>query len=203
MPSFSSLRPTLKPVVAALDEERGDAAVAGRRIDGGEDDEDVGLARVGDPHLAAAQHVGVAIALGPRRQRERVAAGFRLGQRVGAERGRRETGQEGRLLRRRAPAQQRVDDQRVVDVDDHPDGRVDARQLFDGEGGVEERAAGAAVDLGHLDAHDAQREERPQQVAIERLLLVHGPRERGDPVHREVADAVAEEPLVVGERRKG
>ena len=46
-------------------------------------------------------------------------------------------------------------------------------------------------------------EERPQQVAIERLLLVHGPRERGDAVHREFADAVAEEPLVVGERRKG
>ena len=90
-----------------------------------------------------------------------------------------------------------------MDVDDHADGRVDARQLFDGEGGVEEGAAGAAVDLGHLDAHDAQVEERPQQVAIERLLLVHGPRERGDPVHREVADAVAEEPLVVGERRKG
>ena len=158
---------------------------------------------VGDPDLAAAQHVGVAVALGPGRQRERVAAGFRLGQRVGAEPGRRETGQDGRLLRRRAPAQQRVDDQRVVDVDDHADGRVDARQLFDGEGRVEEGAAGAAVDLGHLDAHDAQVEERPQQVAIERLLLVHGPRERGDPVHREFADAVAEEPLVVGERRKG
>ena len=58
-----------------------------------------------------------------------------------------------------APAQQRVDDQRVLDVDEDADRRVDARQLLDGQHRVEERAAGAAVALRHLDAHDAELEQ--------------------------------------------
>ena len=66
-----------------------------------------------------------------------------------------------------APAQQRVDDQRVLDVDEHADRRVDARQLLDREHGVEEAAAGAAVGLGDLDAHDAELEQLPDERARE------------------------------------
>ena len=46
---------------AALDEERGDAAVAGLGIDGREHDEEVGFVAVGDPELAAVEHEVVAV----------------------------------------------------------------------------------------------------------------------------------------------
>ena len=46
-----------EPGEAALDDERGDAAIAGLGIDRREDQEDVGLVRVGDPQLAAGEHV--------------------------------------------------------------------------------------------------------------------------------------------------
>ncbi len=55
--------------------------------------------------------------------------------------------------------QQRVDDERVLHVDEHADRRIDARQLLDREHGVEEAAAGAAVGFGDLDAHDAEVEQ--------------------------------------------
>ena len=60
MPSLSSFLPTVKPGEAALDQERGDAAVAGRGVDGGEHDEEAGFGGVGDPELAAGQHEVVA-----------------------------------------------------------------------------------------------------------------------------------------------
>ena len=74
---------------AALDEERRDAVVAGVGIDGGEDDEEVGLVGVGDPQLAADERVGVAVVDGARLQREGVAARAGLRQAVGADGARR------------------------------------------------------------------------------------------------------------------
>ena len=58
-----------------------------------------------------------------------------------------------------APAEQRVDDQRVLHVDEHADRRVDPRQRLDRQHRVEEAGAGAAVALGDLDAHDAEVEQ--------------------------------------------
>src|SRR5262245_42055235 len=58
----------------ALDEKRGDAAVPGFGIDGGEDDEQIRLAAVRDPELAAGQRPAVAALHGACRQRERIAA---------------------------------------------------------------------------------------------------------------------------------
>ena len=104
MPSLSSFLPTVKPGVAALDEERRDAAVAGLGIDGREDDEEVGLVAVGDPELAAVEDEAVAALGGARGQRERVAAGAGLRQRVGADGLLREPGQVVLLLRRRCPS---------------------------------------------------------------------------------------------------
>ncbi len=45
----------------ALDEEGRDALVAGRGVDGGEDDEEAGFGGVGDPELAAVEDVVVAV----------------------------------------------------------------------------------------------------------------------------------------------
>ena len=65
MPSLSSFLPTVNPAKPALDEKRGDAAVAGLGVDVREDDEEVGFVAVGDPELAAGEH--------PRRRRAPVA----------------------------------------------------------------------------------------------------------------------------------
>ena len=75
---------------AAIDDERGDAAVAGIGIDVGEHDEHVGFVAVGDPELAAGDREAVARFGGARRHRERVAAGARFRQAVGADHVRRE-----------------------------------------------------------------------------------------------------------------
>ena len=101
----------------------------------------------------------VAVLDGARRQRERVAAGARLRQRVRADRVGRELRQVAPLDVVVAPAQERVDDERVLHVDEHADGRVDARERFDGQHGVEEAGAAAAVALGDLDAHHAEVEQ--------------------------------------------
>ncbi len=67
------------------DDEGGLAAGAERRVDGGDDDVDVGDAAVGDEDLGAVEDPLVAVALRRRLQALHVGAGLRLGHRVGAE----------------------------------------------------------------------------------------------------------------------
>ena len=70
---------------------------------------------------------------------------------------------------------------------------------------MEEPAAGAAVGLGHLDAHDAEIEQLVDQRARNLRLLVHFADQRPDLGLGELAHAVAENPLVFGEhgQRRG
>ena len=109
-----------------LDDERGDPAVPGVGIDSGEDDEEAGFVGVGDPELAAVQDpVARAVArfARARAQRERVAAGAGFRQGVRADRVGRELRQIALLDVLAAPAKQRVDDQRVLHVDEHANRR--------------------------------------------------------------------------------
>ena len=55
-----------------------------------------------------------------------------------------------------APAEQRVDEERVLNIDEDANRRIDARQRFDSEQGVKEGRAAAAECLGDLDPHDAE-----------------------------------------------
>lgn len=48
--------------------------------------------------------------------------------------------------------------QRVLQVDEQSDARVDLRQLLDDEHGREERLARAAVLAGHVHRHELERE---------------------------------------------
>ena len=73
---------------AAIDDERGDAAVARIGIDVGEHDEHVRFVAVGDPQLAAVDREAVALFGGARRHREGVAARAGFGQAIGADRAR-------------------------------------------------------------------------------------------------------------------
>ena len=85
MPSFDSFLPWLRPGRVLADDEGGLAAGAERRVDGGDDDVDVGDAAVGDEDLGAVEDPLVAVALGRRLQALHVGAGLRLGDGVGAE----------------------------------------------------------------------------------------------------------------------
>ncbi len=75
MPSLSSLVPAREALEALLDDEGRHAARAHLGLGLGVDDQRVGVAAVGDPHLAAVEHVAVALLLGlaascsPRRSR--------------------------------------------------------------------------------------------------------------------------------------
>ena len=101
-----------------------------------------------------------------------------------------------------APAQQRVDDERVLHVDEHADRRIDARQRLDGQHRVEERAAGAAEAFRHLDAHHAELEQLLDERRRNLGLLVHLADERADLPVRELVDAVAEQRFVFGQPRQ-
>ena len=155
--------------------------------------------RVGDPQLAPAQHELAAVVACARLKREGVAPGLGLRERVRAHTGRRQAGQKRLGDFWSAPTQYRVDDERVLDVDEDADRGIDARQLLDGEDRVKEAAAGAAERLGDLDPHDAERKQ----------LLDERPRQRGAGVHLgdqrlhgipgELTDGLAKELLVLAE----
>jgi hypothetical protein len=66
---------------------------------------------------------------------------------------------------------------------------------------VEEAGARPAIGLRHFDAHRAEREELIDEGPADSPLLVHVADQRPDALVRESADAVAEEPLVLGEIR--
>ena len=185
---------------AALDDERGDPAVARLRVEVREDDEEVRFVGVGDPELAAVEPVVVAVLPRPCLERERVAARTGLRQRVRADARGRQLRQHARFQVRAAPAQQRVGDERVLHVHQDADRRIDARELLDREDRVEEPAAAAAERFGDFDAHHAEIEQLVDQRPRDLRLLVHFADERPYLRVREFADAVAEQPLVFGER---
>ena len=111
--------------------------------------------------------------------------------------------QPGALLLVGRPAQQRVDDEGVLDVDEHADRRVDPREFLDDQDRVEERAAAAAEPLGHLDAHQPHVEQSRQQRRVHACALVHATRAWREFLQGELAHALAEQPLVLGQRGQG
>jgi len=101
-----------------------------------------------------------------------------------------------------APAEECVVDEGVLHVDEDADAGVDAGELLDDERGGEEGCAGAAVLLGHLDAHQAELEELGDQRRVHPLRLVHLVDERADGALGEVAHGVAEHRLFLAEHRE-
>ena len=132
-------------------------------------------------------------------QGESVGAGTGFAQRIGADGLGGHLRQVTLLLLVVAPAQQGVVDQRVLHVDDHAGGGVDARQLLDGQDRFEELGAASAVLLGDFDAHQSELEEIVNQVVVEDAFLVHLLDQRADLFVGELADVVAEENFVFGE----
>ena len=98
-----------------------------------------------------------------------------------------------------APAEERVDAEGVLDVDHHADGGVGLGEGFDGQDGVEEGSAGAAVLLGDFNAHEAEVEELFDEAGVHVGGIVHVADKRGDSVAGEVADGSLEEAFLFGE----
>ena len=98
---------------------------------------------------------------------------------------------------------QRVDDERVLHIDEHAHGRVHARQGFDGQHGMEEPGAPTAELLRHLDAHHAEAEQLLDQRGRNLRALVHLAAERANLAIGEFIHAVTKEAFVFGQARQG
>ena len=187
---------------SSFDHECGDAAVAGVRIRIGEHDEEGRFGRVADPQFAAGEHPLGASGLRARRQGERIAAGRRLRERIGADRSRRHRRQVPALEVVGGPPEQGVADERVLHVHEDADRRVHARNRFDSQHRLHEGAAHAAVRFGDLDRHDAEVEQQRDQVLVEGGPLVHLPHAWPYLTVGEGINGVPEQPLVVGQNRQ-
>ena len=149
---------------APFQQERRDAPVTQRPVDGREHQEVVGDVREADPQLGAIEHVRVAVARGGRGHGRHVGARVRLGQ---PERGQPLTAclghQPALLLLLGRPLHERQGVERDVDAHDHPKGGIGSLQLFaqDAQAGVvHARTAPALPDgraqiaqLGHPVEH--------------------------------------------------
>ena len=203
IPSLSSFLPTVNPGKILLDQERGDALVAGRGIDRGEQHEESSFLAIGDPQLAAVEDVVAALERGPGLQGEGVGSGTGFAEGVGAAGVGGHARQVALLLLLVAPAQQGVVDQRVLHVHDDAGGGVHPRHLLDRQDRLEKLAAAAAILLGNLDAHQAELEELVNQVLVEDALFVHLLDQRPDFLVGKLADVVAKHDFVFGEGRQG
>src|SRR4029453_11094951 len=136
-----------------LDQKGGDAAPAAAAVDGGEERDDFRLAPVADPELLAVQHVAVALADGPRRDRGGVGAGARL----------RDRERRGDLPRRQArqvaallllvPGRHDRPAARVLDEVDDGGGRARPGDLLDRDAEREDTQRAAAVRLRNVEPH--------------------------------------------------
>ena len=79
------------------------------------------------------------------------------------------------------------------------DAGIDARQLLDADAVVDRRHAGAAVLLGKLDAHQAERGQLRHQLGGKVLRLVPLAHVRADFGLGELADAAAQQLLLFGQ----
>jgi hypothetical protein len=98
------------------------------------------------------------------------------------------------------PAQQRVNHERVLHVDDHANRGIDLRERFDGEYGVKERAAAAAVRFGNFDAITPKSNSlsmRPGTTCASRPFAARA----AAPLGRRTRRRCPEEPFVVGQGR--
>ena len=80
-----------------------------------------------------------------------------------------------------------------------PDAGVRARELLHHEHVGEVVRAGAAVGLGHADAHQPELAELVEELAREVVLVVPAGRVRGDLLVGEALGEVADLPLLVGQ----
>ena len=159
--------------------------------------------RVGDPELAAVDDVVAAFEFGAGLQGEGIGAGTSLAQGVGANSIGGHLRQVALLLFGITPAQERVVDQSILNVDNDAGRGIDPGQFFYRENRFEKFSSAAAVLLGDFDAHDAKLKKFVDERFFKDALFVHLLDQRADLVVGELTDVVAEKNFVVGERGQG
>ena len=177
-----SLRPSCSPVTAVIVTQAGDLG-----------------AGVGDELLGAVDHPLAVVEAGAGPRVARVGPGLGLGEAEGGELACRaqSAGQPLRLLLVGAPEVDRHRPERGVRGERDADRGVDPRQLLDAERVGEGVAAAAAVLLREGNAHEAELAELGDDLVGEGLGPVELLGDRGDLVAGEIADRVAQQPLLV------
>ena len=134
-------------------------------------------------------------------QRAGVRAGARLGEREGADRlAARERRHEARALLLGAEREDRQRRGARVHGDRDADSGVAARELLQHEDVREEVGAGAAVLLGHADAHQSELAELREELGREAVLAVPGGRVGNDLRLGDLARERLDLALVLAER---
>ena len=182
-----------------LHQKRGDAAVSRTRIDVGEDDVEPGFGSVGDPELLTVQDPVVARAHRSAAEGEGVGPASRLRKRVGANGAGGQTRQMAALLFLGSIAEERVDDQGVLDVHQHGHRGIHSGEFLDDEHGREERAARSPEAFGNLHPHEPELEQLADQRRIHGLLRIHGGCPGRDLAAREVPHGLLKEALLLAE----
>ena len=100
----------------------------------------------------------------------------------------------------RGPAQQRIVDQSILDVNHHAGGRVHSREFLDSEDRLEKFAATTAVLLRDLNGHQPELKKIANEVLIEDSFLVHFLDDRANLILGKLTDVVAEKDFVLAER---
>jgi hypothetical protein len=150
------------------------------------------LGAVDDPLRALEARAGLRVA--------GVAARLRLGEPEGAEApAGAQIGQVALLLLLGAEQVDRLRAERRVRAHRDRHGRVDPRELLDGDRVGQRVAARAAVLLGERDAHEPELAELRDDLVREALLAIELLGHRRDLVAGEVADGLLDEAVVVGQ----
>ena len=179
--------------------------MSGVGVDVGEDDEQAGLVRVGDPELPPRQDPVISALDGAGGEREGIATRPSFRQRIGPDRAAGQLGQEPVLEVLGAPSQECVDHEGVLNIDEHGHRGIDSRELLDGDQRQKEVCAGPTIRFRDLDRHHAEVEQLVDEGLGDRRLLIHFSDERRDLRFRKRADVGAEELFVLGqaaERRR-
>ena len=141
----------------------------------------------------------MSLSRGARLQPEGVRPRFGLGEGVGTEQVGGEAGHVALLDVVTRPLAEQCIDQGVLDVHEDRDRGVDRRQLLDGEDGHQQIAAGTAVGLGDVDAHEPELKTPREQRRIDGGSPFHRGHSRPDVSFSEVPDGVAEQLFFFGE----
>ena len=150
---------------ALFDDERGDAARPGCRIGFGVDHQHVGIAAIGDPHLAAVEDETVACRFGAQLHADHVAAGIGLGHGQCADTGTGDqAGQVAGFLGGSAMAADLVDTQVGMGAVGECHRSRGPADLFHGDNMGQIAHAAAAVGLVHGDAEQSHVAEPGPQV---------------------------------------
>ena len=183
-----------------LDDERGDAVVAGARVGLREHRVEAGDARVRDEPLRPVQDILVALPPGRRREARRIGAGPGLRQGVGGQNlTRSETRQPRRPLHIGA---RKLETERaqLLRGEEQARGGAHLRDLLDRDQGRQRARPCSAVLLGEEEPEEAVLAEDLDDIPGKRVRRVDLGRPRSDPVGRHRTHEIADLTLLRGQR---